>query len=83
MTLPTDPAQGEAEVRRTATGYVVSREFASMAAAQRALDALLAINEAAFTPARSMVEQFADSVEVNRAIDAAGLRHIVLPDATA
>lgn len=82
MTLPTDPVPGEAEVRRTTLGYVVSREFASMAAAQRALDALLAINEAAFIPTRSMVEQFADSVEANRAIDAAGLRHIVLPGAS-
>ena len=37
-------------VERVAGGYVVSRQFESQAAAQRATDLLLEINEAAFQP---------------------------------
>lgn len=37
-------------VERVAGGYVVSRYFESQAAAQRATDVLLQINEAAFQP---------------------------------
>ena len=38
------------QVERVADGYVVSRHFPSLASAQRALDLLIGINEAAFAP---------------------------------
>lgn len=38
-------------VERVAGGYVVSRQFESQAAAQRAVDLLLGVKEAAFQPA--------------------------------
>jgi hypothetical protein len=43
-------------VTRTADGFTVTRTFRSMAAAQRGLDALLAVNEAAFVPVPPQVE---------------------------
>ena len=48
---PGAPVGAAVEVVRTDGGYTVSRDFTSHAAAQRAVDALLAINEAAFVPA--------------------------------
>lgn len=42
----------QANVERVAGGYVVSRYFESQAAAQHALNGLLAINESAFMPSR-------------------------------
>lgn len=39
------------QVERVADGYVVSRQFPNLASAQRAVDLLLGINEAAFAPA--------------------------------
>lgn len=39
------------DVKRVPEGYVVSRAFASEAAAQRATDLLMSVNEAAFVPA--------------------------------
>lgn len=47
---PGTPVGAAVEVTRTDGGYTVSRDFTSHAAAQRAVDALLAINEAAFAP---------------------------------
>lgn len=38
------------DVKRVPEGYVVSRAFASEAAAQRATDLLMSVNEAAFVP---------------------------------
>jgi len=38
------------DVKRVPEGYVVSRAFVSEAAAQRAMDLLLSVNEAAFVP---------------------------------
>lgn len=38
------------QVERVADGYVVSRRFSNLAAAQRATDLLLEINEDAFLP---------------------------------
>jgi hypothetical protein len=42
-------------VTRTADGFTVARTFRSMAAAQRGLDALLAVNEAAYEPVPEVI----------------------------
>jgi len=39
------------DVKRVPEGYAVSRTFARESAAHRAMDLLLSVNEAAFTPA--------------------------------
>jgi hypothetical protein len=61
-------------VTRTADGFTVTRTFRSMAAAQRGLDALLAVNEAAYEPAPAPSPQATPAV-VEHAMAALILRN--------
>ena len=45
------------DVKRVPEGYVVSRVFTNEPAAQRALDLLLSVNEAAFVPVAKAISQ--------------------------
>lgn len=64
-----------ANVERVPGGYVVSRFFAVQAAAQRGVDLLMSVNEAAFEPVRAYDAHPFDPV----AAEEASLRRQTLP----
>lgn len=61
-----------ANVERVPGGYVVSRLFTNQAAAQRGMDLLLGVNEAAFDPAPSPQAYDAHPGSLNLPSDADG-----------